>query len=77
MICNPGLTSQNFIIASNYLLKDEDKISAFANTFCIKKEYVVSYLQHLTNLALTREIKSREREKERLEKKSKMYEEYD
>ena len=58
-------------------LKDEDKISAFADTFCVKKEYVVSYLQHLTNLALTREIKSRERERERLEKKSKTYEEYD
>lgn len=58
-------------------LKDEDKISAFADKFCVKKEYVVSYLQHLTNLALTREIKSREREKQRVVRKSKTYEEYD
>lgn len=58
-------------------LKDEHKITEFSDKFCVKKEYVVNYLQHLTNLALTREIRSRERERQRVEKKSKTYEEYD
>ena len=63
---------------SNQLsLKDEHKIAVFADKFGVKKEYVVSYIQHLINLSLTREIRSRERERQRVQKKSKTYEEYD
>ena len=58
-------------------LNDQDKVTDFASNFCVKKEYVVVHLQHLTNLALVKEIRSKQREKQRIQKKNKTYEEYE
>ena len=58
-------------------LKDQDKITDFSVKFCVKKEYVISYLQHLTNLKMAREIQSRDRKRIQLETRDKRYDEYD
>ena len=58
-------------------LKDQDKITDFSVKFCVKKEYVISYLQHLTNLNIAGEIRSRDRKRIQLETRDKSYDEYD
>lgn len=49
----------------------------FSEEFMVKKEYVQSYVQHLTNLQTTRMIRQKERTTEQARRKEKGYEEYD
>ena len=46
-------------------LEHEETITEFAERFYVKKEYVVTYIQHLTNLQHGKEIRSRQRAKEK------------
>ena len=53
---------------SELSLTDQDKISDFASRYYVKREYVVNYIQHLTNLQLGKEIRSRERKRKQQRK---------
>ena len=61
---------------SELSLTDQDKISDFASRYYVKREYVVNYIQHVTNLQLGKEIRSRERKRKQTEKRDKLYGEY-
>ena len=54
---------------SELSLRDQDKISDFASRYYVKQEYVVNYIQHLTDLQLGKEIRSRERKRKQTEKR--------
>lgn len=58
-------------------LEKDDKLTEFSEKFMVKKEYVQSYVQHLTNLQTTRIIRQKERATEQAKRKEKGYEEYD
>ena len=58
-------------------LEKEDKLTEFSEKFMVKKEYVQSYVQHLTNLQITKNIRQKERSTAQARRKEKGYEEYD
>ena len=58
-------------------LEKEDNIAEFADKFMVKKEYVQSYVQHLTNLQTTKNMRQKERSTAQARRKEKGYEEYD
>ena len=58
-------------------IEKEDKIAEFSDKFMVKKEYVQSYVQHLTNLQTTKNMRQKERSTAQARRKEKGYEEYD
>jgi hypothetical protein len=58
-------------------LEKEDRLTEFSEKFMVKKEYVRSYVQHLTNLQIAKNIRQKERSTAQARRKEKGYEEYD
>lgn len=58
-------------------LGDNNSVKAFPDKFVVKEALVREYLEHLENLELGKQLRSRQRERERIENKAKIYEDYD
>jgi hypothetical protein len=57
-------------------LDQEDLITEFSDKFYVKREYVVNYIQHLTNLHHTKGIRARQRARDKVEREGKDYDDY-
>ena len=57
-------------------LEQEESITEFAEKFYVKRNYVVNYVQHLTNLQHTKDIRSRQRAKDKSQREDKGYDDY-
>ena len=58
-------------------LDKQESVTEFSEKFYVKREFVVNYVQHLTDLRRTKDIRARQRIRDKKQREGKSYNDYD
>lgn len=73
----PGAQIKKRFAKDEILTDDEENIAEFAQKYCVEEILVKKYLDHLQQLKVMEEIRSRSRKQEQKKRKEKTYDQYD